>query len=151
MKLFLGNPIATTDVTASSMPQPRGSCWFWLPRGLTWWLLGCPHHLLLQRKLCLYLSKSHLVFSSPIDAEELQSQPRMYSYVNGKMYKLGCSCAHVFVQKFFTAFVIMTLVFLFVVLSCACDYLYYKCNLHCYERDRPCYERDKLCYERDCK
>ena len=45
------------------------------------------------------------------------------------MYKLGCSCVHVFVHKFFT-FVFL----LFVVLSCACDYIYYKRDPQCYER-----------------
>ena len=60
-----------------------------------------------------------------------------------------CSC------NFFATFVIMTLVFylplLFVVPSCACDYLYYKRDLRCYERDQLCYERDQLCYERNRK
>ena len=53
-------------------------------------------------------------------------------------------CLCVFMLKFFTAFVIMALVFLlFVVLSCACDYLCYKRDPRCCERDRSCYERDR--------
>ena len=121
--------IAIADVIASSMPQPCGSCWFWLPRSLTWWLLDCPQpqRLPLQRKTSSLFLKSHLVFSSPIDAEELQSLLKIQTGL------FVCPC--VFMHKFFAAFVIMSHVFLlFVVLSCACDYLYYKHDPRCCER-----------------
>ena len=76
----------------------------------------------LYEKQSLYLSRSYLIFSSPIDAEELRK------VCQGNIPKSTKICTNwavrVFVHKFFAAFVITTLVFhlplLFVVLAKLC-------------------------------
>ena len=119
--------IAIADIIASSMPLTSWQLLVLTAAQFDLMASQLPSTPSSTKKLCLYFSKSHLIFSHPIDAEELQSLLKIQTGL------FLCPC--VFMRKFFAAFVIMSLVFLlFVVLSCACDYLYYKCDPGCYER-----------------
>ena len=140
--------IAIADVIASSKPQSRGSCCFWLPHDLTWWLLDCPHRLLLQRKLFVSISQKAISFFLPQLMRKSYEKSAKDTFLSQwKDVQTGLF-VRVCIHKIFAVFVIMTLVFhLFIVLhvSCECDYLYYKCDLRLYERDHKKFHNTSGC------